>query len=254
MTAHFNWVWNCGGEIMEAVQIFVEGAGDVLFIMHLLMTIEPALVGRWKKCPTGDEIDETQFQPPKLTMKAIWRERLLVIHSMNGVSNIFPMLEAALTSLCVDVGERDIHLVKNVFVVDADNSIRRNGTGGITAAKSKIANEINRCRALGIDCAGFAMPNDKSDGTLENLLEGMIPQSNRKVVDCCWRGFEVCTKANGAKYSPPLKSMIDVYAKLFNHDANQGIFASCSFKDKTVWDWSAPILDPLKKFLKAEVL
>ena len=239
---------------MDAVQIIVEGAGDVLFIMRLLIDIEPKLNGRWVKCPTGEEIDETQFQPAKLTMKAVWENRLLVIHSMNGVSNIFPMFEAALTSLCVDVGERDIHLVKNVFVVDADDSMRRNGTGGITAAKAKIVTEIERCKLLGVGCAGFAMPDDKSDGTLENLLEGMIPQCNRKVIDCCWRGFETCTKANGAKYLPPLKSMIDVYAKLFNHDANQVIFASCSFKDKTVWNWNAPILDALKRFLKVEVL
>lgn len=239
---------------MDAVQIFVEGAGDVLFIMRLLNNIEPRLNGRWGKCPEGDLLDESQFQPATLTMRVLWEGKLLVIHAMNGVDNIFPMLEAALTSLCVNIGEKDVHVVKNVFIVDADDSTRRNGTGGVTAARAKIATEISRCKTLGVDCAGFAMPDNQSDGTLENLLEGMIPFAHRNVIDSCWRNFEGCVRRNGAKFAPPLKSMIDVYAKLFNRDAHQGMFASCSFKDNSVWDWNAPILEPLKLFLSAEVL
>ena len=144
---------------------------------------------------------------------------------------------------------------KRIFIEgDADDSVKKNGSGGIVEARRKINEEIGKSRKFGIDCAGFAMPDDHSDGTLENLLEGMIPFAHRKVIDCCWRNFEGCARTNGAKFALPLKSMIDVYSKLFNHDANQGMFASCSFKDDSVWDWNTPKLAPLRKFLSVEVI
>lgn len=239
---------------MEAVQIIVEGAGDVLFVMRLLMKIEPKLVGRWKKCPYGDTMDESQFQPATLTMKAECGDRLIVLRAMNGISNIFPLPEDVLKTLPANIDGRRPRIIKTVIIVDADDSARGNGTGGIVEARRKINDEKEKCRKHGIDCAGFAMPNDQSDGTLENLLEGMIPLTHRKIIDCCWRNFEGCARTNGAKYDPPLKSMIDVYSKLFNRDANQGMFASCSFKDNSVWDWNASILEPLKRFLDTEVL
>ena len=239
---------------MNAVQIFVEGSGDVLFLMRLLMRLEPRLIGRWKKCPDGGSLDEGAFQSPILTMRAEWNNRLLILRAANGVDNIFPMPESALQTVCYGVGVENLTVVKNVFVVDADDSVRKNGTGGIASALAKIKDEQAKCAKMHIACAGFAMPDNMSDGTLESLLAGMVPAANRKVIDCCWHNFEACVAVNGAKFSPPIKSMIDVYAKLFNKDAHDGMFASSSFKDASVWDWTAPILDPLKQFLQQEVL
>lgn len=239
---------------MDAIQIIVEGAGDVLFIMRLLMKIESQLNGRWRKCPYGEIVDESHFQPSTLTMKAEWNERLFVIRAMNGVNNIFPLPEDVLKTIPANIDNRKLKIIKNIIVVDADDSVKKNGSGGIVEARRKINEEIEKSRKFGIDCAGFAMPDDHSDGTLENLLEWMIPFAHRKVIDCCWRNFEGCARTNGAKFALPLKSMIDVYSKLFNHDANQGMFASCSFKDDSVWDWNTSKLEPLRKFLSVEVI
>lgn len=239
---------------MEAVHVILEGVGDVLFIERLLMQIEPGLKGKFGKCPNGEPMDDGAFQPPNLSKKAKWNEKLLVLHAMNGIRNIFPLMDGILNELGTPVGEKDVHVAKNVLIVDADDAQRGNGSGGIAVAKANIQTEIGRSRALGIPCAGFAMPDNQRDGTLETLLEAMIPQAKRGVVNGCWNAFVQCAKRHGAQYDPPVKSKIDVYAKLFNRDANQGLFASSSFKDPTVWDWTVPELNALKNFLRQEVL
>lgn len=240
--------------MMDAVHVILEGGGDVLFIKQLLMEIEPQLRGKWFKCPKGEAVDESQFQVPTLTLKAAWKGKLLILHAMNGVDHIFPMPEGMLNDLGCDVGEKNVVVTKNVFIVDADDSKRQNGSGGIASAKKKIQAEAAKCQALHIACAGFAMPDNQSDGTLESLLDAMIPQANRSFINCCWKGFIACSKGHGAICDPPLKSEIDIYAKLFNRKANKEMFASVSFKDPTVWDWNVSELDPLKTFLRREVL
>lgn len=96
--------------------------------------------------------------------------------------------------------------------------------------------------------------DDKSGGALGSLIAGMIQSANGTVVDCCWANFKHCVKSNGTKYESPVKSVIDIYAKVFNLDANQGVFASVSFKDGVVWNWNATVLDDWKAFLGFEVL
>ncbi len=241
---------------MDVIQIIVEGAWDVLFVKSLLSHMEPSLAGAWVKCTNDDDSDDSQIQPSDLTYKAHWKGRLLVIHAMNGVNSIFPMQEVAYKSLCYVIGEKKnaLKIVKNILIVDADDTERQNGSGGIDSAKSKLGEEILKSQKLGISCAGFALPDNESDGTSEDLLSGMIPQSNRGVVDCCRNGFVKCAKDNGAKFPLSSKVMIDVYAKLFNKKANHSLFASSSFNDSAVWDWDSPVLDSLKQFVRTEIL
>ena len=120
--------------------------------------------------------------------------------------------------------------------------------------KQKIQVEKDKCTRLGVECAGFAMPNNESAGTLENLLERMVPESHREVIDGCWNRFVSCARSHGAILEPPLKSLIDVYAKMFNRKAHGSPFPSSSFGDTSTWDWNASVLEPLKSFLKSEVL
>lgn len=242
---------------MDAVQIFVEGSGDVLFLKQLQTHMEPRLKGCWRKCCESRQdpsIDETQFQIPTLTFRCEWNGRMLVMRAMNGVSNVFPMPEPFLTSFGYSVDVDGLKIVKNVFVVDADDTHRGNGTGGIVEARVKFEVERRKCGSAGVGFAGFAMPDNNSDGTLEDILKDMIPSANRTVVDVCWGRFVACARSNGASFDPPLKSLIDVYAKMFNREAHGGIFASSSFKDHDTWDWDAPVLTELKAFLNREVL
>lgn len=242
---------------MDSIQVFVEGSGDVIFLRHLLSNIEPSLRGAWKKCVDkgfDDNFDESQMQPPTLTYRVEWKNRLIVIRAMNGVDNIFPMPEPMLTTFGYNVGVDGVTIKKNVFIVDADDSTRGNGSGGIASVKMKIRKQMDVCSRLGVACAGFAMPDNESDGALENLLEAMIPSANRAVHCVCWEGFKACAKSHGAKYDPPLKSWIDVYSKMFSAKARGSMFASPSFGDSSVWDWNSPILDSLKSFLNSEVL
>ena len=243
---------------MDAIQMFVEGSGDVLFLKKLMSVMDPTLAGKWKKCvePRQDPgVDESQYQIPTLTYKVNRNGTLIVIRAMNGVSKIFPMMEAFLSGpFSYTIDERDARIAKNIFIVDADDSMRKNGTGGIASAHQKIQDEVARCGRIGVGCAGFAMPDDQHDGTLEDILSGMVPEENLPVINGCWRNFVTCAKAHGAPLDPPLKSMIDVYAKIFNSKAHGSIFASSSFGDWNTWNWNASVLNPLKDFLKREVL
>lgn len=243
---------------MNVIQILVEGASDVLFLRQLLSSMEHALIGRWKECVPLNRRQSglnAQFRSSTLTYKAEWNGSLLLLHATGGVRNIFPMPDPALEIVSYDVGEPGIVKVsKNVFIVDADFQSKVEGTGGNQAAQEKIAEVVRKCVAKGIMCAGFAMPTNQTDGTLEHLLEGMVPEAKRGVIDGCWARFKDCVKANGAKYEPSLKTMLDVYAKLFNARVQGRPFIGDSYSDKDLWNWDAPILVPLKSFLRTEVL
>ena len=82
----------------------------------------------------------------------------------------------------------------------------------------------------------------------------MVPESHREVIDGCWNRLVSCARSHGAILEPPLKSLIDVYAKMFNRKAHGSPFPSSSFGDTSTWDWNASVLEPLKSFLKFEVL
>lgn len=243
---------------MNAIQILVEGASDVLFLKQLLSHMESSFVGRWKECVPSNirqPNSEAPFRSPTLTYKAEWKNSLLLLHATKGVRNIFPMPFPALEMVSYDVGETGtVKISKNIFIVDADFPTKGEGSGGNLVAQEKIAVEIQKCAESGVACVGFTLPTNQIDGTLENLLEGMVPESKRGVIDGCWARFKECVKTNGAKYEPSLKTMLDVYAKLFNAKVQGRLFIGDSYSDRNLWDWNAPILDPLKTFLQVEVL
>lgn len=101
----------------------------------------------------------------------------------------------------------------------------------------------------------FLFPNNRDSGTLETLLAGMVKGGHRGIVDICWRQYSDCIaqkkKPDGQPYNAPTdKSKMHEYAAAIDAGVwdHQG-YRKC-FANPDVWDYSAPVLEPLKSFLK----
>ena len=71
----------------------------------------------------------------------------------------------------------------NIVIFDADNNFED---------KKK---EIEKWRSdFNLSFELFLFPNNRDNGTLENLLEEIIPEKNRPISDC-WEGYEKCLKS-----------------------------------------------------------
>jgi predicted ATP-dependent endonuclease of OLD family len=75
----------------------------------------------------------------------------------------------------------------NLVVFDADSNIE---------GKKKEIEKWKRDFNLSFEL--FLFPNNKGKGTLENLLEEIIPEQNRPILDC-WEGYEKCLKSKTIK-------------------------------------------------------
>jgi hypothetical protein len=104
----------------------------------------------------------------------------------------------------------------------------------------------------------FLFPNNKDKGTLENLLEEIIPERNRPILDC-WEGYEKCLKSKTIKgrenplTTPAKKTKIYGYLEAL---LGEGKKEKVKIKEKEReygntghWDLGAAYLNPLKEFL-----
>ncbi|MDR2384134.1 MAG: hypothetical protein LBD80_00530 [Tannerella sp.] len=104
----------------------------------------------------------------------------------------------------------------------------------------------------------FLFPNNKDKGTLENLLEEIIPEKNRPILDC-WEGYEKCLKSKTIKErtrpltTPAKKTKIYGYLEALVGE-NRSEKTKIKEKERDYgnidhWDLEAPYLKPLKEFL-----
>ncbi|MDR0612248.1 MAG: hypothetical protein LBG45_01965 [Dysgonamonadaceae bacterium] len=104
----------------------------------------------------------------------------------------------------------------------------------------------------------FLFPNNRDNGTLENLLEEIIPEKNRPISDC-WEGYEKCLKSKTIEgrekplTTPAKKTKIYGYLEALLGDSKR---EKVKIKEKERdygnidhWDLGAAYLNPLKEFL-----
>ena len=209
-------------------QIFVEGDADAKFISDYILHIKPNMNA--VKTPKKSEIN-------------IYNNEALIvaIHGLTGWTDI----ENMKSTITKYKNEND-----NVLVIfDADT----NDNGGGFAKRKKQIYDYN----LSIDGI-FLFPNNQDDGTLEDLLENIITQTNKPIFDC-WDKFENCLQENASKkigkelITPAKKSKIYVYLEsLLGKTQEEKKKIKDPFRDYSIvehWNLNAEYLEPLKKFL-----
>jgi hypothetical protein len=136
-----------------------------------------------------------------------------------------------------------------VVIVDADGKWNIKGWT-FQSEKQKIE---TLKKDLGVEFDLFLMPNNQEEGDFEMLLEAIINQDHRKIIDC-HISFEDCIKENKDYLTPNRKARIYSYITSFkrtqkeNEDfKNKG---NWFFENQEYWNFGANELDHLKIFLR----
>jgi len=152
--------------------------------------------------------------------------------------------------------ENTLRGITNLIIFDSDTG----KTGGGFFARKR---EIEAWKTTyGLTFELFLFPDNKSDGTLEDLLEHIINPQNKPIFDC-WKKFEDCLPTQTTCTKNPLtipakKSKIYAYMEVLHGEAK-------SEKDKVKdpnrdytnpqhWDLTAKALAPLKNFLRIHLI
>ena len=98
----------------------------------------------------------------------------------------------------------------------------------------------------------FFLPDNKSSGCLENLLQQIALREHRVVYDC-FKQYEVCLHDKNPAYRLPcLKGRVYAYCEAVGGVRGMGsrespVLAACG--DASYWNFAAEELKPLMKFL-----
>lgn len=143
---------------------------------------------------------------------------------------------------------------KGINLVIFDSDYKRNG-GGIETRKKYIQNVL---KDNSISAEIFLLPNNKDEGNLETLLENIINQDHKCVLECfesyekCLRGFKD-DNDNPIYITPNTKAKIYAYIesmKKTNPDKSR--FSKDKdflFDNSYYWNLDSKYLEPLKEFL-----
>jgi len=209
-------------------RIYVEGEGDVKFISDYISHIKPNL--------NVVKIKKTQYN---IYSADNANDPVAIIQASGGWTNINNTL---ITKYC-DTND------KLLLIFDADTD---DNEGGYNRREKEIKDY-----ALPLDGI-FLFPNNKDDGTLEDLLENIINQTNKPIFDC-WKKFEDCLQkcapeTIGKKLTiPAKKSKIYVYLESLlgktKKEKDKVKDKDRDYKNARHWDLDSKNLEPLKIFL-----
>jgi hypothetical protein len=197
---------------MSNIKIFVEGIADKKFLSDYIQHILPEF----------EVIDKK------------------TIIACGGWTNIYnernDAEETIRKSLIKNTNDDGVNLV--IFDADKDFDCRKK--------------EIEKWKAdFNLSFELFLFPNNKDNGTLENLLEKLIPEKNRSVLDC-WEGYEKCLKTKKLT-SPAKKTKIYAYLEALVGESRS---EKVKIKEKERdygnidhWNLDAEYLNSLKEFL-----
>lgn len=140
--------------------------------------------------------------------------------------------------------------VKNIVILDADD---------ITVQRQMLENVKAE---LKMDFPYFLLPDDNSNGELENLLEQIIHPQNQVILNC-WSTYEACIgqydnpTRPGSKYTIPAKkskiySYLEVLLGETDSEKELAKDRNRNFTNTAHWelDGSREPLKPLKEFLQ----
>lgn len=113
------------------------------------------------------------------------------------------------------------------------------------ATRTRLEAEICKL-SLPVD-AVFLVPDDRSPGSIETLLEMMAPKRHRRIHECFTR-YRECLKEISPEYDlPNRKAAIYAYCEAIGNGPKE---RDRDFGNAGHWSLDAPALNPLKAFLR----
>ncbi|MDR0977549.1 MAG: hypothetical protein LBL71_00690 [Endomicrobium sp.] len=213
--------------------IFVEGKEDANFLEKYIKHIKPEI----SVCIENIESD-------KIDKSGIKDSDVNIIH-IGGKDR----KEELLSSKIIEHSSE-----KTLFIFDADTEFETR-TGEIS---KKIENIKTIVKDKNIDIGSFLFPNNEDNGTLEHLLEKIIPKGNKPILDC-WNSYKKCLNSKHPKH-PALpddkddkddkKAEIYAYLDALGSKKIKEAGHDREYGNKEYWELNSDALEPLKKFLE----
>ena len=139
------------------------------------------------------------------------------------------------------------------------NEIHKHHDGGSCIAVLLDADADVRCRRDELDTQigildlpverTFLLPDDAGPGDLETLLEQMAPPAHQAIYRC-FDEYEACLRRRDLTYTAPNRKA-RVYAYCEAVGAHTG--PKKDYDNAAHWNADAPILEPLRRFLRGMV-
>jgi hypothetical protein len=158
--------------------------------------------------------------------------------------NDFIIVEGKTETLHIVKKEIETAILKGkrtIFIFDADDD-------NFESTKSKIDKE---CKKLELSINNiFLFPDNSSKGNLETLLISIVPESNRKLLDCV-DNYVACGASTGIERLRHIdnKEKLYIYHGSFK-DSKKAKGTERSYSDPTIWNLDSDKLQPLIKFLR----
>lgn len=203
---------------------------------------------------------ETGIADAKKMAKQFTNEWYFVYHY---VLHLFPSLSDNDFDI-TDVGGKDklrlfknqmrdnaMHGDKNIVIFDCDDVSTGGGMENRRAGFEKMKKE------LGVEFEYFLFPNNKDEGSFENMLLHIINSEHSGIMDC-FSKYEACvggqneSKGGNVYETPNVKAKIYTYITSFkrSRSASEKIKkGDWDFSNKEYWDLDNEFLSPLKSFL-----
>lgn len=139
----------------------------------------------------------------------------------------------------------------NLVLFDADSAATN---GGFLQRKEEL---LKVKKGIKANFELFLFPNNEMDGAFEHLLEELVTEEHKGILDC-FDGYERCIRGyNNPNYESP-----DQKAKLYSYISVQKKTQKelKEFKDgdwffdrTELWNFQTPFLEPLKEFLRIHI-
>lgn len=178
------------------LKIFCEGIGDQVFIADFIETHFPVKFER--------------IQESKGAQSLLIRNDSIQIIPIDGCKKIHNLVVKQLFTNNTELGG------KNLLIFDADFT-GINGNNGYENCSTTIENLKNHDK-YPIDFFHFLWPDNANDGLFENLLEKMIPNEKKSVVQCIESHLHCLTSLSTTQpiKVPGVKEKISTYLHLFS--------------------------------------
>lgn len=225
---------------MKTVNIIVEGTKDVYFIHEFILRRFPTFLR------TDNLIPQNRLKDRAVNMQSADRTLIVHVKGINGFSDI-GNLRNLLNPRPDTEGDFDFGIV-----FDADYP--KPGTRGGFTNRLEYLHELMKtpeASRVKVSESVFLFPNNKDNGDLELLMEGMVSRTSDHMafLEVCWRHFSECIRHHSFNPSTQ-KSKMNEYTAAFYDGAWDDNGINKSFAVEGLWNWTSVVLEPLYKFLE----
>lgn len=235
--------------MMPVTHILVEGKDDLVFIRRLIDIMRADLpVLEWKLLPPGRDtitIGSGKFGNCFTTVGGA----VIALSEVKGFAR-----DPSPFSRYVKA-DHDYQVNQLVVLFDADLP-QVSDFGGFRQRLEYLVN--NRFSKISIGKKFFLFPDNKTDGTLENLAIAMIRPTIDFVIHKNWREYRDGLKSQLTKLSEPylddtVKCGLSQFCTVFDAETAKDLYWIAALWNENIWDWNAVALNPLKQFLQTNI-